>query len=414
VISTRNREFKWHFRTQPLPDELLSSWLVRYSTGMIMKLQAFTTHNLGQQPQFWTNDVDRTINTSLCSILGNASGIAPDECKNTTLEAFAHALWPEFHKGSPNWLLPVGKYGRYRKLYGLQYCRLCLAEDENPYFRKSWRLGFNTCCLSHGIYLQDACPSCHSPIQFHTTDFGRTFLSRESRITICSFCQHDIRYSLNEVDITAAAETMSIQSWMTSLLSDGFGTIDGYNIQSSVLLFHGLHCLLRPFTSKTRLARIKSAANAHYGELDLASINHVSKFEFRRVGDRALCLKGLYFLLQDWPLRFIELCRKQKISSSYLQDFHKPLPYWLAKEIYWHLFDKDYQPTYQERNSARLFLETRGYPVNESNINLLVGGSAVSARARLIRERWNPRGPSSNQHLFQNLDEDYSTIFPNT
>lgn len=366
-----------------------------------MKLQAFTTHNLGQHPQFWTNDVDRTINPSLSSILETASGVTADECKNTTLEAFAHALWPDLYKGPINWLLPIGKYGRYRKLYGQQYCRLCLAEDENPYFRKSWRLAFNTCCLTHGVYLQDACPSCHSPIQFHTSDFGLSILSRESHITTCGFCMHDLRQTLNESETPATTEALSIQTWMRSLLMDGFGTIDGYDTQPSALLFQGLHCLLRPFTSSTRLARIQSATNAYYGELDLtfSGKKFSSKFEFRRIGDRVLCMRGLYFLLQDWPKQFIDICRKQRISSSYLQDFHKPLPYWLAKEIYWHLFDKDYQPTDHEKASVRHFLEKYGYPVNESNVNLLVGGSAISARAKLIRERWNPRGASTHHPL---------------
>ena len=231
MISTRNQTFKWHCKIRPLPDELLSSWLVRYSTGMVMKLQAFTTHNLGQHPQFWTNDVDRTINPSLSSVLETASGVTADECKNTTLEAFAHVLWPDLYKGPINWLLPIGKYGRYRKLYGQQYCRLCLAEDENPYFRKSWRLAFNTCCLTHGVYLQDACPSCHSPIQFHTSDFGLSILSRESHITTCGFCMHDLRQTLNESETPATTEALSIQTWMRSLLMDGFGTIDGYDTQ---------------------------------------------------------------------------------------------------------------------------------------------------------------------------------------
>lgn len=92
------------------------------------------------------------------------------------------------------------------------------------------------------------------------------------------------------------------------------------------------------------------------------------------------------------PNNFIELYRSNRISSSYLHYYRGTLPFWLAKELDWHLYDKDYIPSFQEREAAKIFLENHYHPINQSNINLLVGTSAVSAIYKIKRPRWNPRG----------------------
>ncbi|MBM1818233.1 TniQ family protein, partial [Sulfitobacter pseudonitzschiae] len=42
----------------------------------------------------------------------------------------------------------------------LQFCPACLAEDETPYFRRSWSLATRVSCFRHGCRLRDRCPSC--------------------------------------------------------------------------------------------------------------------------------------------------------------------------------------------------------------------------------------------------------------
>ena len=55
--------------------------------------------------------------------------------------------------------LSPGQRGR-RQAAWLQFCPQCLAEDEEPYFRREWRLATTIVCARHGSRLLDRCPAC--------------------------------------------------------------------------------------------------------------------------------------------------------------------------------------------------------------------------------------------------------------
>ncbi len=55
--------------------------------------------------------------------------------------------------------LSPGRRGR-RQAAWLQFCPQCLAEDEEPYFRREWRLATTIVCARHGSRLLDRCPAC--------------------------------------------------------------------------------------------------------------------------------------------------------------------------------------------------------------------------------------------------------------
>jgi len=55
--------------------------------------------------------------------------------------------------------LSPGRRGR-RQAAWLQFCPQCLAEDEQPYFRRQWRLATTIACARHGSRLLDRCPAC--------------------------------------------------------------------------------------------------------------------------------------------------------------------------------------------------------------------------------------------------------------
>ncbi len=44
---------------KPLPDELLSSWLVRIAHGHGMKLQTFCAVIFGREKSIWNRDIDK-------------------------------------------------------------------------------------------------------------------------------------------------------------------------------------------------------------------------------------------------------------------------------------------------------------------------------------------------------------------
>ncbi len=51
-----------------------------------------------------------------------------------------------------------------RQAAWLQFCPHCLAEDEQPYFRREWRLATTIACVRHGSRLTDRCPASRTGI----------------------------------------------------------------------------------------------------------------------------------------------------------------------------------------------------------------------------------------------------------
>jgi hypothetical protein len=51
----------------------------------------------------------------------------------------------------------------------IKYCPTCL-EENVPFFRWYWRLGYYTACLKHKILLHDKCSSCSTPVDYFEND----------------------------------------------------------------------------------------------------------------------------------------------------------------------------------------------------------------------------------------------------
>lgn len=389
----------WPCRLKPKPDEALSSWLVRQSAGLFVKLQTFTTRHLGLGPGFWTSDVDRCLNQQLFSRLSEYINVPLSVVNQTSLSAYTGRLWEHLHSGQWAFITSVGRFGRKRVGYGQQYCRICLAEDAEPYFRKSWRLAFNVSCSLHNTYLRDCCPSCKNPLVFHTGDFGKLLLPETCQIAICQYCKSDFRNSPFDQEIEVSKEIKDIQCWLNGVLQEGFGTIDGGREYPALLIFNGIRKLVSTYTSVTRLNRISAGMRQAYGDLDLYSPSiQQANFETLRIGDRVWALRVLYSLLDDWPNSFVRACVQNHISSSYLNYYRGETPYWLWKEMHWHLNDKDYAPTVKEVESVQRYLQSRELPDCRSEINTLLGTSAISAKNKPVKVRWNPRGPQHYRH----------------
>lgn len=56
----------------------------------------------------------------------------------------------------------IAQDGQQEPIY--RYCPRCLAEDAQPYIRRSWRLAYSVVCRKHHIVLHDRCPHCMARI----------------------------------------------------------------------------------------------------------------------------------------------------------------------------------------------------------------------------------------------------------
>lgn len=177
----------WALSVPLLPEESLSSWLVRAAMRQGCDPLSLTGA-IWPSWRVWTRDIDREIPLTKIRPLVNASENAPDRFKKAGVrddcEKVAGYSLPEAQAWP--WLLALGSRNRLRH-GGQQVCTLCLAEDSTPYLRRHWRFAWHTGCGFHGVQLIDECPVCKAPIEPHRLS------AEDQHLAQCSRCHEDFR-----------------------------------------------------------------------------------------------------------------------------------------------------------------------------------------------------------------------------
>ena len=363
-----------------------------------MKLQSFTTQVLGLHPGFWTGDIDRQPDLNVLSRLCDGTSVSLERAQATGLAAFEGRLWERYQSLGPmEWLTPLGRNGRRRRMCGQQYCRQCLESDTQPYFRRRWRLAFNVACERHGTFLEDACPHCRAPVEFHAGDFGQKLLDFECPINRCGSCRSDLSQWHLRADRQAPRPLVNFQGALNHALLQGYDEQFPGAFTYSHLFFTGLRHLVQLLCSRGRFSRARDRLLSRNGflGLDVMVDRRWQKFEALRVGDRAYILELVVQLIQEWPYGFVEICRESRVSSSYILSYTRELPFWLTSEVRWYLDDRDYSPSMEERAAVTEYLLKYNLPTSHNNVNRWLGVSSVSkliGQLSRCQMRWNPRG----------------------
>lgn len=182
---------------KPLPDELLSSWIVRIAEANGVKLHTLSRLLFGShQRSVWLRDIGRLAPDWVLSKITRATGTPMSEVLKTTLNGYQGVLFPDRRlSGQLRWILPIKAWSAKRKGFGVQYCPMCLAEDSQPYFRRRWRIAFYTFCPKHNVMMYDACHFCGEPIAFHRRDFAQD-IETAGTIAHCHACGNDLREAI--------------------------------------------------------------------------------------------------------------------------------------------------------------------------------------------------------------------------
>ena len=329
--------------------------------------------------------------------VGAGCGVADLLACETKLSVFEGILWEELaQKGPCDWVLTHirgSQNPRQRAGHSLQFCRRCLLEDTEPYFRCTWRLSLSVICPVHSIYLADECPRCHSPVVPTVCDRGQRLLPLETPLARCYRCGWDMRKPLAD-DVIADAESLFFQECLLVALNKGRSVhLPGGNCYS-LLLFRGIKRLLQLLGGESRFKRVRELLLLEEGLLDLSlQAGPYFCLETLRVGDRVLMFNLLRRILENWPDSFMNICRMARVSSSYLLDYRGGLPYWLYQPIREQLFDKPYSPSLLERQEARQHLIRNGESTSASAIRRLLGMWTASDIWKLEHPPWNRRRP---------------------
>ncbi len=91
------------------------------------------------------------------------------------------------------------------------------------------------------------------------------------------------------------------------------------------------------------------------GDLDKERQSYVT-IEWLDVGTRRILLQMVRELLTDWPHRFVECCKANKLSRQGLFNHMRYIPYWYWNVVRWELAVCRYEATEQEIEAALRYL----------------------------------------------------------
>lgn len=213
----------WAIFVPLLPDEIISSWLVRAALTQGCD-PLVLTGEVWPKWRIWAQDADRFLVDERLKSLCAVSGIPMEEFRAATLYPIASLVFggnpPE--KASWPWILTLGARNTKRH-GGMQYCSSCLTEDAKPYYRHQWRFAWHTCCEKHGVSLLDRCHACGAPIEPHR------LLAEDQNIAVCATCKADLR---NASSHPCPADALAFQGTVDHVVLHGQGSFQAQIIDA--------------------------------------------------------------------------------------------------------------------------------------------------------------------------------------
>jgi transposase len=397
-----------HF--QPKEDELLSSWICRLALAHGADLASFNSTIMPAETSkraVICRDIDRRTDSKLIITLAEKAGAPVDRVFASTLAAYGCSLFEQLsHRDRPVWFTPIWSNLPFSIRPGLQYCPLCLDQEE-PYYRRKWRLACITICTEHNVHLLDRCAMCSAPISFQKAISNGPRQSPSARMTFCYSCKSDLRRVRLE---SAGHHEVSFQQLVERALDKGWVEMPGIGALYSMLFFPVLHQLMRLVAIGERSASLRKSISQRYG-IELFEISFPKKL--RKVAHLNVCeRRGVLALtrrlLDYWPDVFVEFCITNRIYSNDLFSEHRQYPFWFSSVVDEHLRRPVYTSPREEIESAVVCLkkmERRYRHCGQRPDEMRVVSRFLSkgpARKRNIRKSLQPLVTGGNEHVRPN------------
>lgn len=317
----------WPIHYKPLPDELLSCWLVRLAHGHGLKVQTFCNIIFGSGLQVWNRDIDRLAPKWLLDELTTRTGASATTVLNTTLRFYETKLYEKFRSaGVLNWILLLQMYHRKRKGFGLQFCPTCLAEDQTPYFRKIWRVALCTTCIRHNTMLHDRCSNCQAAVAIHRIDMQESNSAETDLLCWCYHCGCDLRNAPVVDPIVYRPSTQIILGNAARQLTMPCEDADKWPLAS----YSVMRQLCRLMTTRYEHARLRSFILCELGLPDVPLAGGHISFEMRPIEERHHLLQLAAWLLEDLEGRIAAAWLSGAIRYNLLlKDFENPPDYYV-------------------------------------------------------------------------------------
>ncbi len=261
-----------------------------------------------------------------------------------TLRSYEKTIFEQSNTtNKQKWVLPLGIYHRTWTNNGLQFCPVCLSKDEEPYFRKSWRLGLSVACTKCNTLLHDCCPNCNSPVTFFRSDVGFKYTVSANTIATCWQCGFDIRNSFRYPTVIG---TIGYQTKINTIIK----TKHWQDRCPSNEYFDALYQILKFLRSTSPWYRHFVELIMSYENLRIRSLPTKHEFEKFNTIEREISLRIACWILEEWPHRFINLCKESKLTTSIVLKDTQSLPPWFITVANDHL----HLPSASEKSIMRM------------------------------------------------------------
>ena len=318
--------------SKPRDGELLSSWIVRMAYDHYLKSHVFCNLVFPKTP-IWNRDIDRMAPRSIVETLSRITPTSVQGVEQCLLTSYEGTIFQKLNpNGATKWILPHGIYHRKRKDNGLMYCPTCLSNDlKVPYFRKVWRLSLFVVCPKCGYMLEDCCPRCGSPIVFFRNDLGNKNADLAKPLSRCYSCSFDLKET---TPTPVTRRFVRMQKYLIAIIEKR-NTRFLFPHQYFDVLFQ----IIKLINGRGNLSTHLRKKLAKSLKIDLAiSSTTYTPFDMLGVKERRNILFCAYWLLLDWPDRFVNFCKENRIWSTFLLKDFEEAPFWFYSVVYSNLF----------------------------------------------------------------------------
>lgn len=366
-------------RCSPLPDELLSSWLIRLAWLNAEKLHTFRRRFWKHPGSPWSRNIDMTLPDDALIGISEMTLVKYEFLVRHMLTGYLGKLFSDFdvYGGVQQGMLVSRRRGRKVTGFGLQLCPDCFRSANTPYFRRYWKVAFLVTCPLHHRMLIDACPCCHQPLTYHLADFGNSLLPKRIPTSFCANCGHCWGEMTFQHDMVVTDDFIDWQGRILASLETGWFEDSQTGPLYALSFFNGLRVLIRLIASSGHSSGLRQIVSKELGILpfEISWTGNQYQFGGLRLEDRLYLLRCAFWLLKEWPERFIWATKLSRLSFSYIESYKKQstLPYWLASVA---TLTHDLRHTKispEERKSVKSFLEKRGVPANNNQVNRWLG-----------------------------------------
>lgn len=366
----RNRDwvqdYFFLFVPKPFSNELLSSWLTRMAIEHRRDLSSFISlfirHNGHEISKI---DIDFLYDKKLLETLTRKSNLGAKEILIMSLRSEEGYLFT-----CNDCLYPpkqIRKLIDKRTHYGLLYCPKCLAEDEVPYFRKSWRYAFYNVCPKHKVFLTDRCWKCYSRIKLSK-------IKHMKELCFCSNCEHDLRTTFT-IPVSSHLEFgIKAIKWFEKGLKRGYFLINKQKVKS-IFIFESYTKLYSLLNSKHNLSLIKFPMLADYKNL-CKKINKYSSKKTALIYKDFFLTAMVYHLFKNYPNNLTNFVKANCLTHRDFMHGFKNAPFWykdLISEIISVENKVGREISESEIVAAIKYLKNKGKIINQLNVSNLIG-----------------------------------------